>query len=98
MRVIQALIVGAVVASNIQWKWTENGYGPILLGVLAAYLLTVLPFQIFHQAKLLFANRRAIREWEERRLRRQAEAERSRHDGYLSLPGQSRVELQDRQE
>lgn len=29
---VQALIVFAVVASNIQWHWTPNGMIPVLFG------------------------------------------------------------------
>jgi hypothetical protein len=37
----QGLIVFAVVASNIHWNWTENGYLASVLGFLLALLLTV---------------------------------------------------------
>jgi hypothetical protein len=37
---LQSLIVFAVVASNIAWQWTPNGWIPALLGGGLAYGLT----------------------------------------------------------
>ena len=37
----QSLIIFAVVASNIHWHWTPNGYLAGMLGWIAALLLTV---------------------------------------------------------
>lgn len=37
----QSLIMFAVVASNIHWHWTPNGYLAGILGWIAALLLTV---------------------------------------------------------
>jgi hypothetical protein len=39
---LQSSIIFAVVASNIQWHWTSNGYIPALLGIRLAYLVTLL--------------------------------------------------------
>jgi hypothetical protein len=37
---LQSLIIFAVVASNIRWHWTPNGYLAGLIGVGLAYGLT----------------------------------------------------------
>jgi hypothetical protein len=36
----QSTIIFAVVASNIRWHWTPNGYLPAILGAGLAWLLT----------------------------------------------------------
>jgi hypothetical protein len=38
--IFQGLVVFAVVASNIHWQWTPNGYLATGLGILAALLAT----------------------------------------------------------
>jgi hypothetical protein len=38
--VFQSLIIFAVVASNIHWHWTPNGYLAAILGAGLAWLLT----------------------------------------------------------
>lgn len=38
---LQSLIIFAVMASNIHWQWTPNGYLAGLIGVWAALLATV---------------------------------------------------------
>ena len=38
--VFQSSIIFAVVASNIKWHWTPNGYLPAILGAGLAWLLT----------------------------------------------------------
>jgi hypothetical protein len=38
----QGSIIFAVIASNIHWQWTPNGYIPALLGGGLAYGLTAL--------------------------------------------------------
>jgi len=38
---LQAMIIFAVVASNIHWHWTPNGYLACILGWIAALLVTV---------------------------------------------------------
>jgi hypothetical protein len=38
---LQGSIIFAVVASNIHWHWTPNGYLASILGFLAALLVTV---------------------------------------------------------
>lgn len=43
MRALQITIVMAVIGSNIQWHWTPNGLLAGLIGVGAAFLLTVAP-------------------------------------------------------
>jgi hypothetical protein len=40
MYTIQSLIIVAVVASNIHWQWTPNGYLASGLGILLAYAVT----------------------------------------------------------
>jgi hypothetical protein len=39
---LQSSIMFAVMASNIHWHWTPNGYVPALLGIGLAYLATLL--------------------------------------------------------
>jgi hypothetical protein len=39
---LQSLIIFVVMASNIHWQWTPNGYIPALLGIELAYLATLL--------------------------------------------------------
>jgi hypothetical protein len=39
---LQSLIIFAVMASNIHWQWTPNGYIPALLGGGLAYGATQL--------------------------------------------------------
>lgn len=41
MYLIQSLVIFAVMASNIHWHWTPNGYLAGILGWIAALLLTV---------------------------------------------------------
>lgn len=60
MRVIQALIVGAVVASNIQWKWTPNPLAALLVGVGIAFVMTVPPVAAYHKVRIWLAKRRKI--------------------------------------
>ena len=50
-KLLQALIVFGVLCANIYWAWTPNGLLAGILGLLAAYILTVLPFQIFWLAR-----------------------------------------------
>jgi mannitol-specific phosphotransferase system IIBC component len=38
----QSLIIFAVMASNIRWHWTPNGYLAVLIGAGLAYGLTCL--------------------------------------------------------
>ena len=40
MKALQVLIVFAVVASNIHWQWTPNGYLAAGVGIALAYVLT----------------------------------------------------------
>ena len=39
---LQGSIIFAVVASNIHWKWTPNGYLAGLIGAVLAYGITAL--------------------------------------------------------
>lgn len=39
---LQGSIIFAVIASNIHWKWTPNGYVAGLLGAVLAYVATAL--------------------------------------------------------
>lgn len=50
---LQIVIVGAVLFSNIRWQWTPNGYLAAILAGLAAYLVTVFPFQLLAWARKL---------------------------------------------
>ena len=38
--IFQGLVIFAVVASNIHWQWTPNGYLPSVLGVALAFVLS----------------------------------------------------------
>ena len=38
---VQFLIVSAVVMSNVHWHWTPNAYLAGILGVLAAFIVTI---------------------------------------------------------
>ena len=40
--VFQSLVIFAVVASNLHWHWTPNGYLAGLIGAVLAYGFTVL--------------------------------------------------------
>ena len=40
-KVIQFLIIGAVVVSNAQWHWTPNGYLASWIGIALAFVVTV---------------------------------------------------------
>jgi ABC-type transport system involved in cytochrome c biogenesis permease subunit len=42
----QSLVIFAVVASNIHWQWTPNGYLAAGLGIALAYVLTWLALTI----------------------------------------------------
>lgn len=46
MKLLQFLIVAAVLFSNVHWQWTPNGYLAALLAVAAAWLMTVFPVKI----------------------------------------------------
>lgn len=39
-RLLQSLIVFAVVGSNIHWEWTPNHYLPAILGFVLALIVT----------------------------------------------------------
>jgi hypothetical protein len=41
-KLFQILIVSAVIASNIEWKWTDNGYAAAFIAGYAAYAATCL--------------------------------------------------------
>lgn len=45
LHLLQAVIVGAVLFSNIYWEWTPNGYLASLIGIGVAYLVTVALFR-----------------------------------------------------
>lgn len=46
-RIFQASIVAAVMCANIYWGWTPNAMLAGLIGVGAAFLLTILPLKIW---------------------------------------------------
>lgn len=99
MRIIQGLIVFVVIGSNIQWHWTPNGFVLVLVGIGAAFVLTVVPVGIYHECRILWAQRR--RSTRERPKRRHAlqeldEAERHELRPYRREP--YRAEPWDRQE
>lgn len=48
---IQGLIVFAVVASNIHWHWTPNGYLASMLGFIAALVFTGLTNELIAWAR-----------------------------------------------
>lgn len=62
MRIIQGLIFLAVVGTNIRWHWTPNGLLSGVVGIGAAFVLTVVPVGIYHEIMILLAQSRAIRE------------------------------------
>jgi ABC-type transport system involved in cytochrome c biogenesis permease subunit len=47
----QALIIFAVVASNIHWQWTPNGYLAGLIGVVLAYGLTAALSELWRRSR-----------------------------------------------
>ncbi|WP_420971532.1 hypothetical protein [Bradyrhizobium sp. B120] len=57
--VFQSLVIFAVVASNIRWHWTPNGYLASLLGVGLAWVLTVLVTELPQTLKGLRRRRKA---------------------------------------
>ena len=54
-RFLQFVIVAAALFSNVHWQWTPNGYLAAILAGLAAYLVTVFPFQLLAWARKLQA-------------------------------------------
>lgn len=48
---LQAAIVFSVIASNIHWKWTPNGYLAAGLGYLAALIITGLIVRLIERRK-----------------------------------------------
>lgn len=64
LKVMQFCIVVAVVGSNGQYHWTPNGYVAGLLGVLAAFIATLLVMGASELRRLLlhkFGNQRLPR-------------------------------------
>ena len=51
LKLLQTLIVFGVLCANIYWELTPNGLLAAILGILTAYILTVLPMQIFFLAR-----------------------------------------------
>jgi hypothetical protein len=50
-RLLQASIVATVMCGNIYWGWTPNGLLAGLMGVGAAYSLTVLPLLLIGRVR-----------------------------------------------
>jgi hypothetical protein len=46
-RLLQIAVFGAVIASNIEYQWTPNGYVAGLLAVFAAFAVTALLGELF---------------------------------------------------
>jgi hypothetical protein len=46
MYLLQSLIVFAVVASNIHWQWTPNGYVASTMGIGLAYAVTFIACEL----------------------------------------------------
>jgi hypothetical protein len=44
--IFQALIMFAVIGTDIHWKWSTNMYFPAIAGFIAAYLATVLAWKV----------------------------------------------------
>jgi uncharacterized membrane protein YgaE (UPF0421/DUF939 family) len=40
MRLLQLVVVGAVLSSNVYWQWTPNGYLATLIGIFAAIIVS----------------------------------------------------------
>ena len=49
MRFLQLLIVFGVLASNVHWKWTPNGYLAAIVAGLAVWITTVLPVSLWRK-------------------------------------------------
>lgn len=43
---LQGVIFMAVVASNIHWGWTDNGYVAVLIGAVCAYVVSALALKL----------------------------------------------------
>jgi len=46
-KLFQLSVFGAVISSNIEWKWTENGYAAAIIGLIAAGMATQILTAIF---------------------------------------------------
>lgn len=51
MRAIQITIMLAIMGSNIRWNWTPNGYLAGMVGIGAAWVLTVPPVLIWDRLR-----------------------------------------------
>lgn len=96
IRLVQVAIVAAVIASNIQWHWTPSGLLAMLAGIGAAFVLTVVPVGIYHEIRILLAQRptRGLDKRLEKRGQREASAHALRPSRQEPYP----VEPWDRQE
>lgn len=54
-KLLQTAIVGAAMCGNIYFGWTPNGLLAGLMGVGAAYVLTVLPFLLIGRVRRYLA-------------------------------------------
>lgn len=48
LKLLQVSVATAVICANIKYEWTPNGYLAALLGGLAAFLVTWIPWKIYH--------------------------------------------------
>lgn len=51
MRALQITIVMAVIGSNVQWHWTHSGFLAGLVGIGAAFVLTVAPLLLWDRLR-----------------------------------------------
>ena len=43
---VQLAIILPIVWSNLLWSWTENGYLPVLIGIMLAYVVSEICFDL----------------------------------------------------
>lgn len=47
IKAYQTLIVVGVLFADVYWDWNSEGYAAIAVGVILAYLLTIIPIKIY---------------------------------------------------
>lgn len=45
-KIVQFVVVTAIIGSNIQYQWTPNGYAAAFVAIMAAYFVTAIPIII----------------------------------------------------
>jgi hypothetical protein len=45
-KTVQLAIILPIVWSNMVWQWTTNGYLPVLIGIVVAYVLSEICFDL----------------------------------------------------